>query len=364
MKPSLLSVGVATPDGVLSREQAVALSDKVAPVHASRPLLERLHERSGVATRHGVIFGESGQQTLYSPPSDLKQQGPSTRERMALYEQHAPVLAERAARQALQDASITAGGITHLVTASCTGFCAPGVDAELIARLGLSPDVRRTHIGFMGCHAAINALSVAAAFASDPAARVLVVCVELCTLHMHYGDRTDQLVANALFADGAAAAVVTQTRDAQSPQIAGTSSRVFRDADGAPLADRMRWEITNHGFAMTLGKDVPDLLAAVVPAWSDEVLVAHELTRADVARWIIHPGGPRIVQALSDALHLAEPIRLRAVEAARTVLHDYGNMSSATVLFMLRALLQADSSRPVVTMAFGPGLAGELMVLR
>lgn len=364
MKPALLAVGVATPEGVLSREQAGALSDRVAPPNVSRSLLERLHERSGVASRHGVIFDASGEQTLYAPPSDRAAHGPSTRERMALYERHASRIAERAARQALQDASVAPRGITHLVTASCTGFCAPGVDAELIEQLGLSADVRRTHIGFMGCHAAINALSVAAAFASDPAARVLVVCVELCTLHMHYGDRTDQLVANALFADGAAAAVVTQTNDSQAPRIMGTASRVFRDSQEKSLADRMRWEITDHGFAMTLGKDVPDLLAAVVPGWTDHVLQLHELTRATVARWIIHPGGPRVVQALSDALQLEEPIRVRAVEAASAILRDYGNMSSATVLFMLRNLLQTDNARPVVTMAFGPGLAGELMVLR
>lgn len=364
MKPALLAFGLATPEGVLSRQQAAVLSDLVAPATVSRGLLERLHERSGVAQRHGVIFDSSGGQSLYEPPVDEWAKGPSTRTRMEMYERHAASLAERAAHEALTQAGISAGSITHLVTASCTGFCAPGVDAELIARLGLSPDVRRTHVGFMGCHAAINAIAAAAAFASDPAARVLVVCVELCTLHMHYGDRTDQLVANALFADGAAAVVLAQSADSRALRVEGTASRLFRGPGGEPLVDRMRWEITDHGFAMTLGKDVPDLLAAVVPAWADEALARHGLTRHDVARWAIHPGGPRIVQALTDALQLAESVRADAADAARAVLRSHGNMSSATVLFMLARMLREHKGGPIVTMAFGPGLAGEMMLLR
>lgn len=363
MKPALLAVGLATPQGVLSRTQATALSDLVAPASVSRNLIDRLHERSGVSRRHGVIFDDAGEQTFYQAPADVRAKGPGTRERMTLYERHASTLAEEAARDALGKAQVAAGRITHLVTASCTGFSAPGVDAELIVRLGLSSDVRRTHVGFMGCHAAINAIAAATAFASDPAARVLVVCVELCTLHLHYGDRTDQLVANALFADGAAAAVIAQTREEHAIRVQGTASRLFRGPAGESLADRMRWEITDHGFAMTLGKDVPDLLAGVVPAWADEALARHGLSRHDVAAWAIHPGGPRIVQALTDALQLAEPVRAHAAAAARAVLLDHGNMSSATVLFMLARMLEERTPRPIVTMAFGPGLAGEMMLL-
>jgi len=363
--PRLLAIGCATPPGVLTRVGAVALSNAVAPPSTSRDLLQRFHEKSGVQSRAGVIFSASGNQSLYPPSTTEHDKGPTTQQRLHIYTQHAATLAARAAQSALTQAGVLPSRITHLVTASCTGCHAPGVDIALIDQLALSPDVRRTHIGFMGCHAAINSLATAAAISNaDAAACVLVVCVELCTIHMHYGKRPDKLIANALFADGAAAVIVAHSNDTSLPHAAGFASRVFRDAQGNPTTDRMQWEITDHGFAMTLAKDVPDLLAASVPTWLQHTLRRYELTVHDIATWAIHPGGPRIVQSLVQALELSPTHQAQATADALAILGGHGNMSSATVLFMLYQMLQRSRHRPIITLAFGPGLAGEMMLLR
>lgn len=365
MNARLLAIGTSVPAGQLSREGACALSARVAPQVPMR-VHERMHERTGVRTRGGVIFDAAGEQGLYTPAARASERGPSTAERLKGFVEQATEIAERAAREAMTRAGVTSARITHVITASCTGAEAPGVDIALMRRLGLRADVRRTHVGFMGCHAAINALAMADGFArSDASAVVLVVCVELCTLHMHYGERADQLIANALFADGAAAAIVSaaETR-ADAMQLAGFASRLFTTASGEATTDRMRWEITDNGFAMTLAKDVPELLAACVPGWMGEALSVHGLSASDVGAWALHPGGPRIVQALVEALALRAEVRERAVGDAMDVLSQHGNMSSATVLFMLERMLREGCPRPVVTLAFGPGLAGEMMLLR
>jgi prepilin-type processing-associated H-X9-DG protein len=370
MNARLLAIGTSVPAGTLTREGAAALSQLVAPsVPASVHM--RLHERSGVARRGGMIFDPSGSQTLYAPAKNATDKGPSTAMRLAGFVEQAANLAESAGRDALARAEVAAAQVTHLVTASCTGAEAPGVDILLMRRLGLRATVRRTHVGFMGCHAAINAIATAAAFAmSDPDAAVLVVCVELCTLHMHYGDRTDQLIANALFADGSAAAVIAGEAFSQStaaerttPRIVGVASKVFDTPDGTATHDRMRWEVTDHGFAMTLAKDVPELLAASVPGWVEEALGAMGMGISDIGAWAVHPGGPRIVQALVDVMALRNDVRERAVADAMRVLREHGNMSSATILFMLERMLREQYEGPVAALAFGPGLAGEMMVL-
>jgi predicted naringenin-chalcone synthase len=243
----------------------------------------------------------------------------------------------RAAQVALERAGIEAGRVTHLVTVSCTGFGAPGIDAALIRGLGLGAGTQRTHVGFMGCHGALNGLRVARAFAeADPAACVLVCAVELCSLHFHYTDDPEKMVANALFADGAAAAIVGSAHHGSGPCIAACGSCLVPDS-----RDAMTWRIGDFGFEMTLSSRVPGILHDHLRSWLERWLGEQGLKLEDVGSWAVHPGGPRVLSTVAECLGLDEA----ALQVSREVLSEHGNMSSPTVLFILERLLARKSSR-------------------
>lgn len=273
----------------------------------------------------------------------------STAQRMERFAQHAPPLAHAAARDALANAGVQAQEVTDLVVVSCTGFRSPGVGHELAVRLGLDPGVRHSQIGFMGCFGGVCGARAAAAVAgADPQAVVLLVCIELCSLHMR-ADRTPQnLVACALFADGAAAAVVTQRPRAQGA-VARLDLGRSRVLPGT--GDAMTWTITDLGFAMTLAREVPGALEGCIGG-----VVAGD------AALVVHPGGAGIVDAVEAGTRvLAPPPDARSYEASRAVLREHGNMSSGSVFFVLRELLArgvpvgAPGYRARMV-AFGPGL--------
>ncbi len=221
---------------------------------------------------------------------------------MTRYAAEAGGLAVAAARNALATAGIDAAAITHLVTCSCTGFSNPGVDLELVAALGLPMDVSRTHVGFMGCHGAFNALRVADAFAATASdAVVLVCCVELCSLHFQYGSRSDSVVANSIFADGAAAIVGI---GADHPRAGGDGwrldrqwSRILPDSTG-----EMGWIIGDHGFEMNLSARVPAVISRDIRVIVEIAITEHGLSRDDVATWAVHPGGPCVALAFGPGL--------------------------------------------------------------
>lgn len=294
---------------------------------------------------------------MFAPRSEGPDRGPTTGERMSLYERLAPPLAAQAATDALRRAGTAADEITHLITVSCTGFAAPGPDLALVELLGLSSQIQRSHVGFMGCHGVINGLRLAMALAATGAI-VLVVCVELCTIHLHITDRPDRLVANALFADGAAACVVGMNGPASrgAATLHGTASTIFPDSRSA-----MGWQIGDHGFEMTLAESVPGLIREHLKQWLSPAL--RHLTPSGVSpsqlQWCIHPGGPRVLDAVRDAMALPE----ESLAHSRSVLRTHGNMSSATVLFILRSLLDSGARGPAALLAFGPGLCAELCLV-
>ena len=346
---SILSIGTAVPERGIAQDDAATMACAVAGDSMDVRALRLLYRRARVERRGSVLADDRGLIPAYSADRPAL----STSERMELYETHAGELACAAAGDALVRSGVKPQSITHLVTASCTGFDAPGVDQTIVRRLGLGADVRRTHIGFMGCHAAVNALAVGAAFARAEAdARVLVCCAELCTLHFARSGGVDAQVANALFADGAAAAVLAASDE-------GVQIRRFASAIIPGTEELMSWRIGDHGFEMKLSASVPEVLASNVPGWVDGWLGAEGLERCDVAHWAIHPGGPKILSTLETTLGLKKG----ATDISRQVLARHGNMSSATVLFLLRRLLEREASGPIVGLAFGPGLAGEGMLL-
>ncbi|HUO08207.1 MAG TPA: type III polyketide synthase [Phycisphaerae bacterium] len=357
----LWGIGTAVP-GSIAQLDAIPLAEALAcRSDKERSFLQRVFARSGVESRGSVLVKEGGGiaeqlRAFYRPRADDSDRGPTTAERMIVYAREAPVLAEQAARSAVENAGILPHDITHIITVSCTGFVAPGLDVEMIQRIHLRPDVRRTHIGFMGCHAAFNALGAARAIvAADPAAVVLVVCVELSSLHFAYGFDPQKLVANALFADGAAATIVGEAReDAPEWRLRITASQFLPDT-----LDAMTWRIGNHGFEMTLLPELPTIIRANVRTWCDAWLSRAGTSLGDIKSWAVHPGGPKILDAVAEALALAPD----ALRFSRSVLAHHGNMSSATVLFILQEMARDNAPSPCLALGFGPGLMLEGMFL-
>jgi predicted naringenin-chalcone synthase len=304
------------------------------------------------------VLLEASEGDLASRQSFYGSVSPTTRQRMREYEEHAGPLAAQAAAGALDDARIDPGRVTHVVTVSCSGFTAPGVDHALIRRLGLTADVARTHVGFMGCHGLLNGLRVARAFLeADPSACVLLCAVELCSLHYQYGWDPEQMVANALFADGAAAMVIlpgTVRLGSAAYSILANGSTVLPDCE-----EVMSWQIGDHGFTMTLSPRVPELIGELIRPWLSGWLARHGHTTESIGSWAIHPGGPRILSVLGEAMGLDRS----ALSPSFRVLAEHGNMSSPTVAFILRNLREAGAGRPCVAIGFGPGLAVETSLL-
>lgn len=347
---ALLSIGLATPANSITQSRLADLACAIVPDTQQHRAIGALFRRTGIESRGSVLANDSGDIELYAPDRE----NPSTALRMRLYAEHAGTLATSAAREALTKSGLKPAQITHLIVATCTGFDAPGVDQRIMRELGLPAHVRRTQVGFMGCHAAINALAVAAAYAeADPRARVLVCCVELCTLHLSYDTLPDRLVANSLFADGAAAAVIAAS-DTVPVRLSHFASTILPDT-----AEHMRWTIGDTGFEMTLSPEVPGVLAAKVPAWVGSWLDQAGFSKTQIRSWAIHPGGPRVLSAVAESLGLSP----EACSASRDILTAHGNMSSATILFIIERMLRSGAELPLVALAFGPGLAGEGMLL-
>jgi predicted naringenin-chalcone synthase len=368
----VLGVGTAAPGHDAAQSDAAGLHAALSGLDAVRSrVLRTLYRRSGVERRGSVLLegGDGpllGRQDFYRPMRDEGDQGPSTADRMARYERLAPELALRAARNALESGGTDARDVSHLVTVSCTGFASPGVDARLVEDLGLPRDVTRTQVGFMGCHAALNGLRVAHGYARGaPDQRTLVCAVELCSLHFAYGWDAEAMVANALFADGAGAVLCGGAETAPTarspggtepsrPWTVSSTGTVLLEASGQD----MTWRIGDHGFRMTLSPRVPDLIARDLRPWLAGWLAESGLEVEQIRSWAVHPGGPRIVDAVEGALGLDG----RRTQAARDVLAAHGNMSSATILFILERLRSTDAPLPCVALAFGPGLVAEAVL--
>ncbi|MCP3905280.1 MAG: type III polyketide synthase [Planctomycetes bacterium] len=359
MTACVLGMGTALPPHCLPQADVARLVGRLQRLDGRRErALATLYRRADVDSR-GIALLEpdrgDDELTWFYAPSTNGGQGPGTEARMREFTRRAPQLAEAAGRSALADAGTEAGEITHLVVATCTGFGAPGIEIELVHRLGLRPTVQRLMIGFMGCHAALNALQAASAFAqADSRARVLVCCVELCGLHLQYDD-TDQQgqVAGALFADGAAAMIVGEGGGAGAWRVVDTASQVCGNT-----RDAMGWRVGDHGFVMSLSPRVPGLVAAALRPWLDDWLAGHDLDVSSVRSWAIHAGGPRIVTAVAERLGLGDA----GVSVSRRVLREIGNVSSATVPFILERLRAENAPMPCVALSFGPGLVAEAVL--
>jgi predicted naringenin-chalcone synthase len=357
-------LGTGTPPYAVTQEQAAAFAEALGPENDEhRRQLHAIYRLSRIRTRRSVLLEPpdaegTARQSFFPPRRDAEDRGPSTTERMQKYEAEAPGLAVSAAGAALAAAGRSPAEITHLVTVSCTGFVAPGFDVQMMRQLGLPAATSRTHLGFMGCHGAFHALRVAKAFTdSSPHTCVLICAVELCSLHFQYGWSPDLVVANALFGDGAGAAVASGTpgRGQGRWELAASASALLDDS-----AEEMTWRIGDHGFQMTLSPRVPGLIQRSLRPWLDPWLAGQGLSVEAVASWAVHPGGPRILESCAQVTG-----RTRADFAvSHEVLAEFGNMSSPTILFILDRLRRRDAPRPCLAIGFGPGLSAEAALFR
>ncbi|CDX19929.1 Chalcone and stilbene synthase domain protein [Mesorhizobium sp. ORS 3324] len=275
---------------------------------------------------------------------------PGTAARMAMYSQAAPVLAQNGV-DGLHLGN-EASRITHLIVTTCTGFSAPGIDLDLVQRCGLPDGVERTMIGFMGCYAALNGLKLARHIVrSDPQARVLLVNIELCTLHLRETTDLEKLLSFCLWGDGCAAALITA-------EPTGIELDSFRCAVADEQRDLMTWDISNHGFDMVLSGKVPAAVQEALRGNRDAILGGRPPEAIDL--WAVHPGGRSILDAVERALDL-DPA---ALKPSREVLRQYGNMSSPTVMFVMERMLREPGGLLGCGMSFGPGLTAETMLFR
>jgi predicted naringenin-chalcone synthase len=335
-------IGTAVPPHQV-HDKFVAFAPRFLPGARERRLFERMAERSGIARRWSFLEPSPDPERLDALGFYRPGAFPSTARRMRFFEDHA----FRLARDAVEDLG-GAAGASHLVVSCCTGFYAPGIDLELARHLRLDARVERTVVGFMGCQAALNALKLARHIVrSEPAARVLVVSLELCTLHLQETEDLEQLLSFLIFADGCAAALVSAEKHGLALERFGTA--VIADS-----ADQITWRIGDEGFDMRLSGRVPASIGRGLP----EAMRAF-LGEAAPTRWAVHPGGRSVLDAVETALELPPA----ALDASRAVLRDHGNMSSATIMFVLKALM----AEPVpggtgCALAFGPGLTAEALL--
>ena len=321
--------------------------------------LNRIYQNSAIQKRHSIIedFHKPREEWEFLG-SQYPQTVPGMTQRNARYKKEAPALAEEAARQVLEIWGGDRSRITHIISISCTGVIAPGIEYHLMQNLGLSPTVNRLGINFMGCFGAFKGLSVARAFAQEnPAFRILVICTELCSLHLQADQDAETVTANSLFADGCAAAIIGSSPGPdETPlwDIIRTHSLGFKNS-----LDKMSWEASDSGFLMRLSHTVPVLIGRHMKEFAESLLI--EDVKIEECDWAIHPGGKSVLQAIEKALHLQSD----QTTSSWKVLSDYGNMSSATFLFVLEELSRRTNLRPwTAGLAFGPGLSAEGILLR
>lgn len=366
MNSFICAIGTATPTHKIAQSQTAEFMAEALQLSAEgNRKLKALYRATGIAHRYTVLpdyAAANGQFTFY-PNSPGLEPFPTVKQRMAVYQQEALPLSVAAVTNCLDTLpDFERSTITHLVTASCTGMYAPGLDIELIQELNLPSTTQRTSVNFMGCYAAFNALKVADAFChTNPEAKVLVVCTELCTIHFQKRHEQDHLVSNAIFGDGSAAVLI------QSKPIKGRIN-VSLDAFHCELIPagkkEMAWHIADHGFEMTLSSYVPEIIRRGIKSLTDRLLQNLKLDLNSIDLFAVHPGGRKILEGIEKALGLQPEHNCFAYE----VLRDYGNMSSATVLFVLKGVIQSLSKvhhqQPILSFAFGPGLTLESMLLK
>ncbi len=350
-------IATAVPD-TFEHQQTVReiMKENVPGDRKTRSIIHRIYSQSGIEKRHAANYDfESVSGNGFFERIFKNQPAPSTGERNAIYERESKKLFLQVADQLVeQNPNLDRKSITHVITVSCTGFYAPGPDFEVVRHLGLSPSTQRFHIGFMGCYAAFPALKMAHSFCTaDPDAVVLVITCELCSLHLQIDDDIDQILAASVFADGAAGVLVST----KEPEKSGYRLDEFSSALAYEGEKDMAWTISDTGFKMVLSSYIPSIIEANIDDIMQPMFESLEITKQDIDMWAVHPGGRAIIDKVEQGMKVDSD----KVIPSRTVLANYGNMSSATILFVLDEIRRSslNSHSKVLPIAFGPGLTIE-----
>ncbi|MGE5401903.1 MAG: type III polyketide synthase [Ignavibacteriales bacterium] len=363
----LLHISTSLPPyKVVQTKAAAELKKRMAPHPAIGRLIDTAASHSGIESRYVVIpdAEDSALNKFYSQPTGYVQ--PDTKTRMTEYEKWSKHLSEIAVKDLLEVTGFDPALIKRLITISCTGFFAPGLDYHLMKTFGIPCNAKRTNIGFMGCAASIigfsSVLETINSAGYDSPGGILLLSVELCSLHLQTQPTRDNIMSNIIFADGCAAALFTSgTQNAQIKpplQLLSTHSLLFDDS-----ADFMGWKIGNSGFEMILSPELPKIIfSQAVPALKD-ILRKLNLTKDSIRSWALHPGGRAILDALQSGLSLSD----EQMQPSRAILRNHGNMSSASILFVMKEILDScpvQKDDLLCAVAFGPGLTMEVALLK
>lgn len=337
------TIATAVPDFDV-HEKFIQYCPRLLPDKRSDRLFRRMAERAQIQHRYSFLEPHEDADKLDTQDFYLNGEFPDTYKRMAFYERHAFALAQRALDQ------LDLLGTTHLIVTTCTGFYAPGIDQQIIQHYQLSPQIESTTVGFMGCYAAFNALKLARHIVrSQQAAKVLVLNLELCTLHLKPTGTLEEMLSFLIFSDGCAASIISS--EPRGLELQDFKSIVIPETHGL-----ITWRIGELGFDMNLSGQVPTAIATTLPTQLHELLDGY--TRSDITHWAIHPGGRTILDAVRTGAQLEE----HQLTASRDILRRFGNMSSATIMFVLEDILN-NAQQPGLgfAMGFGPGLKIESM---
>ncbi|HEY0067029.1 MAG TPA: type III polyketide synthase [Flavisolibacter sp.] len=351
----IVSIGTAVPAYRHSQMDILNfMQDVYAVQEADKRKIRYLYNHSGINQRYSVIpdYSRPIQEWKFYPQTENLEPFPTLEQRMTLFNRHAPQLSVDAIRDCLRHQH-DHKKITHLITVSCTGMSAPGLDLQVMELMDFGKNIFRTSVNFMGCYAAIHALKIADAICrADASAQVLVVCTELCTLHFQREATPDNIASSLLFGDGSAAALVCSAEnELPGLHIDGFYSEVI------PKGKRdMAWELSSSGFLMTLSGYVPDLIEEDFSAIVEKSIAREGLPVSAISHWCIHPGGKRILEGINKSLGLKDGDLSHSYD----VLRDHGNLSSATILFVLKGMMQKEKKiGKLFGAAFGPGLTVE-----
>jgi predicted naringenin-chalcone synthase len=359
----LIHITTASPPYQVTQAKAAEeLKARMALSPAIARVIEAASQRSGIESRYVVVPDAESASTNRFYSTERGAKVPDTKTRMTKYEYWTKILAREAVARLLEETKCDPSMIRRIITVSCTGFYAPGIDYHLMKELNLPADARRTHIGFMGCAAAlIGFTSVLESLqaAENEQSAALLVAVELCSLHLQTEPTRDNILANMIFADGCAAALFSRNSILQPRlKLISTHSHLFSNS-----AHYMGWKIGNTGFEMMLSSELPRIISEEAVPVVQKLIAQKGIDAGAIRHWVLHPGGKAILDALQSGLNVSDEDML----PSRTVLKNYGNMSSATILFVMKELLAVriiGRDEYVCAIAFGPGLTMEVAFLK
>ncbi len=359
----LIDIETASPPYNVSQLKAASeLKNRMTGSNAAGRLIDMAAAHSGIEQRYIVIPDAESNVTEKFYSNNGNYVSPDTRKRMELYERWSKELSKTAVQKVIEHTGFNPGELSKIITISCTGFFAPGLDYYLINEFNFPLDIKRTNIGFMGCAASLIGFgSVLEAMNSSNTSNVLLISVELCSLHLQTQPTRDNILANMIFADGCAVALFSDSDKYYSNvklDLIKTDSILFRNS-----SEFMGWKIGNYGFEMILSSELPKIILSEAAPALINILQRQGLEISSIKHWALHPGGRAILDSLQKGLQLSDD----QMKASRTVLSKYGNLSSASILFVLKELMNSgeiQKNELCCAAAFGPGLTMEVAILR